>query len=57
MNTLIAFVLTTNLSLANPFENLDVSKLAPEQKEYVVDQEARIKNSVPNLHDVHDEVL
>lgn len=51
MNTLIAFVLTTNLSLANPFENLDVSKLAPEQKEYVVDQEARIKNSVPNLHD------
>lgn len=51
MNTLIAFVLTTNLSLANPFENLDVSKLTPEQKEFVVDQEARIKNSVPNLHD------
>jgi hypothetical protein len=51
MNTLIAFVLTTNLTVINPFENLDVTTLSPDQKEFVVDQEAKIKNSVASIHD------
>ena len=53
MNTILAFVLFANVaSLANPYENLqDVQSLTKEEKEFVVDQEAKIKNSVPSIHD------
>lgn len=51
MNTLLAFVLVGSVASVNPYENIDVSKLNSAEKEYVVDQEAKIKNSVPKIHD------
>ena len=51
MNTLIAFVLAGSIASVNPYENIDVSKMNSVEKEFVVDQEAKIKNSVPKIHD------
>lgn len=51
MNTLFAFVLLGTVASVNPYENIDVSKLSSTEKEYVVDQEATIKNSGSKIHD------
>lgn len=51
MNTLLAFVLVGGIASSNPYENIDVSELTVEEKEIVVDQEAKIKNSVSGIHD------
>lgn len=51
MNTLIAFVLVGSIASVNHYENIDVSKMNSVEKEFVVDQEAKIKNSVPKIHD------
>lgn len=53
MNTLLAFILVANVaSSVNPYKNFqDVQSLTKEEKEFVVDQEAKIKNSVPSIHD------
>ena len=51
MNTLLAFVLVGSVASVNPYENIDVSKMNSVEKEFVVDQEAKIKNSVPKIHD------
>ena len=57
MNTLIAFVLTGSIASVNPYENIDVSKMNSVEKEFVVDQEAKIKNSVPKIHDEIQQVI
>ena len=44
-------MLVKEFTSVNPYENIDVSKLNSVEKEFVVDQEAKIKNSVPKIHD------
>ena len=57
MNTFIAFVLAGSIASVNPYENIDVSKMNSVEKEFVVDQEAKIKNSVPKIHDEIQQVI
>lgn len=50
MNTLFALVLAGAINV-NPFADIDVSRLNAVEKEYVVDQEAKIKSSGSKIHD------